>query len=104
MAVVVFAGFVVLVFAGSGAWQIVGFAGAVVILIAMVGGVPTRGASDGYKLTSTERGRTIAHAEPDVLDETPVDPAAWQRERARRDGKAAPAEREAYNPFGRERG
>jgi hypothetical protein len=100
VAVLAFAGLVVLAFVGSGTAQIVGFAGAVLVAIALVGGVPMRGASDGYKLTSTERGRTITHAEPQVLDEAPADPVAWERERERREGGAAePATEPAYNPF-----
>jgi hypothetical protein len=98
----VLAVFVVLALAGSGVLQIVGFAGAVLVAIALVGGVPMRGASGGRRLTSTERGRTIVEPDPEVLDEAPVDPAAWQRERARREGGDAGAAAEpepVYNPF-----
>ena len=109
LTLLVFAAFIVLAFIGSGAVRIVGFAGAVLVAIALVGGVPFRGASDGYGLTSTERGRTVTYTQPEVLDEAPVDPAAWQRERERREAKSecvagddggpqAPAE--AHNPFG----
>jgi hypothetical protein len=66
--------------------QIVGFVGAVIVGIALVGGVPMRGgASAGRGLTSTFRGKTSVQAEPQVLDEAPVDEAAWQRERERRE-------------------
>jgi hypothetical protein len=103
--VLAFAGFVALAFVGSGLAQVAGFVGAVLVAIALVGGVPMQGASAGYKLTSTERGRTIAHVEPQVLDEGPVDPVAWQRERERREGGATePPPEAAYNPFESGRG
>jgi hypothetical protein len=108
VALVMFAAFVVLAFVGSGAAQVVGFAGAVVVAIALVGGVPMRGASEGYGLTSTVRGKTIVYAEPQVLDEVPVNEAAWRRERERREAGAAassdtpaqPPAAESDNPFG----
>lgn len=98
--------FAVLAFVGSGTAQIVGFAGAVVVAIALVGGVPFRGggASDGSMLASTERGRTITFAGHEVLDEAPVDEEAWRRERERRDGKtvegaSSQTPAQAYDPF-----
>ncbi len=108
---VVLAGFVVLAFVGSGTAQTVGFAGAVVVAIVLVGGVPFRGASDGYGITSTERGKTITYAAPQVLDEAPVDEQAWRRERERREqsheeqpgaARPEPAGAERLNPFGAE--
>jgi hypothetical protein len=117
VAVLVFAAFAVLALVGSGTAQVVGFVAAIIVAIALVGGVPMQGASAGYKLTSTERGRTIAQAEPDVLEEGPVDPRAWQRERERRErggaepeserregGGAEPEREPVYNPFEAGRG
>jgi apolipoprotein N-acyltransferase len=105
-AVVALAVFVALALAGSGVPQVMGFAGAILVAVALVGGVPVAGASRGQGLTSTTRGRTIAHAEPEVLDEMPVDEEAWQRERERRDGarpaqaaRGAGAAEKPYDPF-----
>ena len=108
VAVLVLAAFVVAALAGSGAVQIIGFVGAVVVALALVGGVPLwgAGASGGHGLTSTARGRTIAYAEPEVMDEAPVDETAWRRERERREGAATAragrgdAADESYDPFG----
>lgn len=113
-AALVFVAFIVLAFVGSSTVQLVGFAGAVLVAIALVGGVPVggEGGSDGYGITASERGRRISYAEHEVLDEAPADQAAWQRERERREGRFAGADETAerrpsadpYDPFRAGRG
>ena len=81
---------VILAVVGYETEQIVGFAVAVLALVFVVGGVPTRWGARA--MSSTWRGRSAVPPEPEVLDEAPADPAAWQREREHRE--RASAERE----------
>jgi hypothetical protein len=74
----------------SGITQEAGWVGVVIVLIALVGGVPygRMGGAGSAGMTSTWRGRTITYAEPEVLDEASADETSWQRERERRERDA----------------
>jgi hypothetical protein len=73
---VLFCGAVVLALLGSGTVQVAGLVAALLIATFVVGGVPF-----AYRYRTSGVGVPA----PEVLDEAPPDPQAWQRERERRE-------------------
>ena len=94
----VFAAAVALALVGSATEQIVGMVVVVFLALFALGGAPLGRSGKAAMSTLAARGATMR--EPQILDESPADAAAWQRERERRERAQASSEQPTGdNPF-----